>query len=240
MEAKGTSMFAARILALVPAAIAASAFAVEGEGNPGRLADDGLGSSDVEEVIVTAERPEAGIVLPIEYMQQTYEARGKGSCFYRRGKYEEAFPYLLAAAKRGFKFAQARVGYLYERGIGVSRDPYAAVGWYAVAAEGRTHPEIRTYFNAAWRRIPEQHLPRFEAVAQEYRTTYGAKAHRVTCDLDRAMGSYLPRLTCRFADEAVHNDYRDLIRLIEDGGNAVGRQFVPGSMEPLRANRGAC
>ena len=231
-------MFATRILKLLPAAIAVSVFAAEGDS--GELADEGLRSSEVEEVIVTAERPEPGIVLPIEYMQQTYEARGKGSCLYQRGNYEEAFPYLLAAAKRGFKFAQARVGYLYQQGIGVAQDPYAAVGWFAVAAEGRTHPEIRSYFKDVWRRIPEEYLARFEAVAEEYRTEYGATAHRVACDLDRALGSYLPKLTCRFADEAIHNDYSELIRLIEDAGNGVGRQFVPGSMEPLRANRGAC
>lgn len=193
---------------------------------------------------VAVVRPDTGIVLPIEYMQQTYEARGKGACFYQRGKYEEAFPYLLAAAKRGFKFAQARVGYLCERGIGVSQDPYAAVGWYAVAAQGRTHPEIRSYFRDVWRCIPEKHLLRFVAVAEEYRTTYGARANRVTCDMDRAMGSYLPKLTCRFMDEVmdetIYNDYTPLVRLIESGGGAVGKQFVPGSMEPLRANRGSC
>ncbi|MDE0190761.1 MAG: hypothetical protein OXQ90_05350 [Gammaproteobacteria bacterium] len=205
----------------------------------GELTADGLvSSSDVEEVIVTAARPEPGIVLPLEYMQQTYVARGKGSCLFRRGNYEEAFPYLLAAAKRGFKLAQARVGYLYQQGIGVGQDPYAAVGWFAVAAEGKTHPEIRNYFKDVWRRIPESHLPRFEAVAEEYRTRYGAEAHRVACDLDRAMGSFMPVLTCRFADEAVHNDYRELIALVR--GETRERQFVPGSMEPLRANSGAC
>ena len=229
-------MLASRILTLVLAAIAVTVFA--DEASSGKLADDGLGSSSVEEVIVTAARPDPGIVLPIEYMQQTYEARGKGSCLYQRGNYEEAFPYLLAAAKRGFKFAQARVGYLYQQGIGVTQDPYAAVGWFAVAAEGRTHPEIRTYFKDVWQRIPEEYLAQFEAVAEEYRTMYGAKAHRVACDLDRAMGSYQPRLTCRFADEAVYNDYSDLIALIR--GESSQRQFVPGSMEPLRANRGAC
>lgn len=228
-----SSVFPTRVaLTVVPVAFVGATLAQQG--------DDDAALSDVEEVVVTAERPETGIVLPFEYMQQTYEARGKGACLYQRGKYEEAFPYLLAAAKRGFKFAQARVGYLYERGIGVSRDPYAAVGWYAVAAEGRTHPEIRGYFRDVWRRIPEEHLPQFETVAEEYRTKYGARANRVTCDMDRAMGSYLPKLTCRFMDEAIHNDYTALVRLIESGGGAVGAQFVPGSIEPLRANRGSC
>lgn len=226
---KATQWFGVGV-ALVPAAFVGATLAEEG--------DDDAVSSDVEEVIVTAERPETGFVLPFEYMQQTYDARGKGACFYQRGKYEEAFPYLIAAAKRGFKFAQARVGYLYERGLGVSRDPYAAVGWYAVAAEGRTHPEIKSYFRDVWRRIPEEHLPRFEAVAEEYRTTYGARANRVTCDMDRAMGSYLPKLTCRFMDEAIHNDWAGFARFWMEAG--PGEQVVPGFFEPLRANRGSC
>ena len=233
-----------RALILVPAAFAVSASAVDGdEPDSGYLSADDVGSSLVEEVIVTAPRPAPGKVLPLEYMEQTYVARGKGSCLYRRGDYEEAFPYLLAAAKRGFKFAQARIGFLYQQGIGVPQDPYAAVGWFAVAADGRKHPEIRDYFKDVWRRIPEKYLPGFEAVAEEYRTRYGAKAHRVACDLDRAMGSYMVKLTCRFMDEASHNDYSELIELerrIAEGEPPNTSQFLGGSMEPLRANAGGC
>ena len=54
---------------------------------------------DVEEVIVTSKPPEHGLSVPMEYMQHTYSARGKGSCLYKHGRYEEALPYLLAAAK---------------------------------------------------------------------------------------------------------------------------------------------
>lgn len=233
-----------RALTLIPAAFAVSAFAADGdEVDSGNPSADGAGSSQVEEVIVTAPRPAPGKVLPLEYMEQTYVARGKGSCLYRRGDFEGAFPYLLAAAKRGFKFAQARVGFLYQQGIGVAQDPYAAVGWFAVAAEGRTHPEIRDYFKDVWRRIPEKYLPQFEAVAEEYRTRYGTKANRVACDMDRAMGSYMVRLTCRFIDAAVHNNYSELIELerrIAEGEPPNKSQFLPGSMAPLRANTGAC
>ncbi|MCE2425698.1 MAG: sel1 repeat family protein [Pseudomonadales bacterium] len=194
---------------------------------------------DVEEVIVTSKPPEHGLSVPMEYMQHTYSARGKGSCLYKHGRYEEALPYLLAAAKRGFKFAQARVGYIYERGIGgVDRDPYEAVGWYAVAADGRTHPSIRQYFDDVWKRIPEKHLPRFEAVAQEYRTRYGTKANRVICELDRAVGSHLPKLTCRFSDEALHHNYFDFIEFIR--GEVFIPQWVPNSMEPVKSNMGSC
>ena len=75
------------------------------------------------------------------------------------------------------------------------------------------------------------------------RTRYGASVNRVACDMDRATGSYMVRLTCRFMDEAVYNDYSELIELerrIATGETPNQSQFLPGSMAPLRANTGAC
>jgi len=160
-----------------------------------------------EEVIVTGSPADPGIAPTLEYMQQTYDARGKGGCLYRRGDYEEAFPFLLAAAKRGFKMAQARVSFLYERGLGTSRDTEAAVGWLAVAATGTTHPSIRYAYRDVWRRIPDEYLPRLEQVADEYRSKYGSRRHRVNCDLSATAGTHLKMLTCRFQDEGTHADY---------------------------------
>ena len=112
-----------------------------------------------EEVIVTAEPPEPGMIPTFEFMQQTYESRGKGACLYINGRYEEAFPFLQAAARKGFKLAQARLGFLYQQGLGTDRDPYAAVGWYGVASTGTTLPEIRNRFRDVWRRIPAEYQP---------------------------------------------------------------------------------
>ncbi len=98
---------------------------------------------EVEEVIVIGEPGDPFKPHNFEFMQSTYDARGKGSCLYRRGEYAESFPYLLAAAKRGFKFAQARVSFLYQQGLGRERDTEASIGWLSVAAMRATrepHP----------------------------------------------------------------------------------------------------
>ena len=195
-------------------------------------------------VIVTAEPPEPGEIPTFEFMQQTYDSRGKGACLYRRGRYEEAFPYLRAAARKGFKLAQARLGFLYQQGLGTDRDPYAAVGWYSVAALGTTLPEIRNYFNDVWRRIPEEHQPSFAAVVKEYRAKYGARQHRIDCDFSHRVGTFFKQLTCRFRDEAIYIDFGPLVQSMVDGSFQNPGDPIHGNPRaasiPLRSGGAGC
>ena len=166
-------------------------------------ANDGA-DQPVEEVLVTAPTPERGTLPNRDYIRETYAARARGATLYRLGRYEEAFPYLLAAAKRGFKFAQARVGFLYQQGLGTPQDPDAAVGFLGVAAMGASMPEIRNHFRALWRRIPEEHHTYYAALIDRYDQAYGAEANRVACDRNHKAGTHFKHLTCRFVDESVY------------------------------------
>ena len=182
-------------------------------------------SDDVEEIVVTAPRPATGKVPSYERVFQIYESRRKGASLYKQGKYEEAFPHLLAAAQSGFKFAQARVGFLYQQGLGTPQDPYAAVGWLGLAAEGTTHPEIQNYFRNLWERIPEPYVPHLKAVIQDYRGKYGAKANRVGCDMSHKAGTYIRKLTCRFMDEGIYQNFGEFTQELSGGapgGDAGG------------------
>lgn len=166
-------------------------------------ADDPVIEAD-EEVVVTAPAPERGQIPTRDYLQETYAARAQGALLYRLGRYEEAFPYLLAAAKRGFKFAQARVGFLYQQGLGTPQDADAAIGFLGVAARGTSMPEIRNHFRALWEKIPEEHHPYYAALIDDYDERYGSDANRVACDRDQKAGTFFKQLTCRFVDEAVY------------------------------------
>lgn len=166
---------------------------------------DGVGPEDIEEVLVTAPAPRKGRTPALEYVIEVYDARRRGADLYKRGRYAEAFPYLLVAAKRGFKFAQARVGFLYQQGIGTEQDPQAAIGWLGVAARGETMPEIRNHFNDLWRKIPEEYRPGLEAVIDEFEDKYGAQTNRVACDLSHKAGTFIRKLTCRFMDEHLYS-----------------------------------
>ena len=164
-----------------------------------------------EEMIVTAPKPDRGQVPQFEYLLETYKARSKGSLLYRRGKFAESFPYLLVAAKRGFRLAQARVGFLFQQGIGTPRDAEAAIAWFALAATPDTLPEIMNYFRAQWSKIPPEYIPHLEQVIDEYREQYGNRENRVVCDMSRKAGTHFKKLTCRFMDESIYQDFSDAI-----------------------------
>ena len=205
-----------RIAIVVIAALTMSA------GGPAWTAPDRLEADDRKPVTVrdTAREPEEVIVRPYDWepgmvpsaetMQQIYDLRGVGSCLYAKGRYIEAFPYLRAAARSGFKLAQARLAFLYQQGLGTKRDPHAAIGWYGVAATGTTLPEIRNGYKRIMRRIPEEQRPAVAELVDEYREQYGADRHRVDCDLSVRAGTFLKKLTCRFRDEGIHIDYGPL------------------------------
>lgn len=165
------------------------------------LAESSDGDDDVEEVIVTASPPERGKPPTLEFLTEIYGSRQSGSLLYRRGDYAESFPYLLAAARRGFKMAQARVSFLYHHGFGTPRDTVAAVGFLGLAAKPPTLPEIRRRFDEVWDRVPEELRPGFEQLIEQYDAKYGAKANRVSCDLSVDSGTHFRKLTCRFMNE---------------------------------------
>ena len=155
----------------------------------------------VEEVVVTGEPIERGKPPEFEFLIHVYDSRREGARLYKDGRYEEAFPLLLHAAKRGFKMAQARVSYLYERGLGTPRDPIAAVGFLGIAAKPPTHPEILNRFKDIWHRVPPEHRTRLRQVIDCYDSQYGNRANRVVCDTSHRTGTYLRTLRCNFMDE---------------------------------------
>ena len=164
----------------------------------------------VEEVVVTGGRVED---LSLDERREIYEQLSRGRRFYSQSDYKRAFPLLLNTATYGFKEAQARVGYIYLRGLGeVARNNTAAVGWLGVAASGNSAPAIRNYFNDIWRQIPERHVPHFEEVVEKYEAQYGEQATDVTCELRRPVGSHVKRLACFFDKDLT----LEQLKLIDD------------------------
>ncbi len=59
----------------------------------------------------------------------------EGKALYDAKKYQEAFPKLKAAAEKGHKKAQYRMGRCYDKGNGVEEDNKIAFSWYLKSAE---------------------------------------------------------------------------------------------------------
>ena len=58
----------------------------------------------------------------------------EGKALYDKKHYTEAFPKLKAAAEKGHKKAQYRLGRCYDKGHGVAEDNRAAFQWYKKSA----------------------------------------------------------------------------------------------------------
>ncbi len=141
-----------------------------------------------------------------------YDARNMGGYYYKLRLYEKAYPYLVEAAQEGFKMSQARLGYIYQKGLGgVERDWVKAVGWLGVAASRKSHPEIMNYWKDLRAKIPEQNLAMVEDIIEEYVSRYGSEATGVTCDINRSAGTHIAHMRCFYDDEIEYRDPADTL-----------------------------
>ena len=164
----------------------------------------GIDTSQMEEVVVSGVRDE---ILNAITIQDFHDMHFRGEHYYRTRQYKKAFPYLLAAAKRGFKLSQARVGFIYQQGLGdVPRNGEAAVGWLGAAASAPTDPEILTYFRRVMNKIPDTMMPYVNQIVADYREKYGPAATGNDCQLIRSAGSHISRLRCNFQEEFQSRD----------------------------------
>ena len=166
---------------------------------------------DVEEVVVTAPlitapAPEIGQIPSGEFISQVYDAASRGSQLYREGKYKEALPLLLVAARRGFKWAQASAAdiLLHGRG-GVPADMERGIGWLGVAAMPKTTNSMTQFFRDSKAKLPARFTPEaVDAIVSDYRAQYANLRHRVACrqrPTDPSWSLRVRSLRCHFIDE---------------------------------------
>ena len=78
----------------------------------------------------------AAILLSTSAIAQGTESLYRqGKSLYDAKNYKQAFPKLKAAAEKGHKKAQYRVGLCYDKGRGVAEDDVQAVAWYRKSAD---------------------------------------------------------------------------------------------------------
>jgi len=77
----------------------------------------------------------AMIISTTAFAQSAEKLYSEGKKLYDAEQYEQAFPKLKAAADKGHKKAQYRVGLCYDKGRGVTEDDAKAVAWYQKAVD---------------------------------------------------------------------------------------------------------
>ena len=187
-------------------------------------------AGDVEEMVVvapiiTAPAPEFGQIPSGAFISQVYEAASRGAELYREKRYKEALPFLVIAAKRGFKWAQASAAdiYLHGRG-GVEVDLEAGIGWLGVAAQPRTTNSIMEFYKDSRELLPERYTPEaVDQIVSNYRSEYGNLTHRVACrhqPIDPGWSMRIKNLRCHFIDEATQ------CRDVSLDGEEIGWQWT--------------
>ena len=157
-----------------------------------------------DEIVITGERVQ---ITPALEIVDVYNAHNRGGYYYRLRMYERAYPYLKEAAMAGFKESQARLGFIYQQGLGgVERNWIEAVGWLGVAASKTSRPEIINYWKNLYKRIPEDRQEMIDHIVEVYTEKYGSEATGVICDMNRPAGSHIKKMRCYFEDEI---EYRD-------------------------------
>ena len=187
-------------------------------------------AGDVEEMVVvapilTAPAPEFGQIPSGAFISQVYEAASRGAELYREKRYKEALPFLVIAAKRGFKWAQASAAdiYLHGRG-GAEVDLEAGIGWLGVAAQPRTTNSIMEFYKESRELLPERYTPEaVDQIVSNYRSEYGNLTHRVACrhqPIDPGWSMRIKNLRCHFIDEATQ------CREVSLDGEEIGWQWT--------------
>ncbi len=180
-----------------------------------------------EEVIVTAE-PDDGTAQAVAMMMlDTHLSNERGRQLYLQHRYDEAAPHLLAAAKRGFKMAQARLGEILVLGLGdIEQDVAAGMGWMGVAASGTTMPSVRNRLNELRSHVPPELHSRLDSIIAAYTAQYGSEATGVNCLRGKQAGTHLTKIRCNFAEEWKYVSYMgvdaaeelEALRALQGGG----------------------
>lgn len=161
-----------------------------------------------EEVVVTADADDGTAETIAMMMLDTHLSNERGRQLYLQHRYDEAAPHLLAAAKRGFKMAQARLGEILVLGLGdIEQDVAAGMGWMGVAASGTTMPSVRNRLNELRSHVPPELHSRLDGIIAAYTVQYGSEATGVNCLRGKQAGTHLTKIRCNFAEEWKYVSY---------------------------------
>ncbi|MDE0007442.1 MAG: hypothetical protein OXS50_04105, partial [Gammaproteobacteria bacterium] len=165
-----------------------------------------------DETVIVLEEPRADTELDrAMMMEDTHGANARGRQLYLQHRYSEAVPYLRAAAKRGFKMAQARLGEILVLGLDdIDQNVEVGMGWMGVAAHGTTLPSIRNRFNELRSHVPVELHPQLASVVSDYIDKYGPDTTRVNCWRYKPVSTQITKMRCGFEDEQRYYPYWQL------------------------------
>lgn len=136
----------------------------------------------------------------------------QGKTLYDAKKYVEAVPKLQAAAEKGHKKAQYRLGYCYDKGRGVKEDDKKAFSWYSKSA-AQGHAKAQYQLGRCYKKA--------EGTAQDYAKAvewFTKAAKQDNADAQYALGKcYLKGQGVTADKEKARSWLRKAVRNEKDG-----------------------
>lgn len=216
-----------QLVMLLSSFILALSMSISAERVTNEIVYDDEGNIQLEKMTIVGEKPDQP--LTHQEMLEAYEDHKEGNRLFDQKKYREAYPYLLSAAKVGFKDSQARLGFILLHGLGDVRAHHSrAIGWFSAAATGKTRPVVKRYYEMLMDSVPDSKLAAIQQVVEGYQETYGRNDPVVTCSKERMTRSHIKRLRCFFTDTMVaataleNDDYRAVMAGPEGSIHLVG------------------
>lgn len=169
--------------------------------------------NDVEVVVVTAYAPGSAH----ERMKSVYRNNYRGASRFLAGDYDMAYEPLLMAARSGMKNAQERLSLLYRHGWGVEHDDLEAAAWLAVAASGKSHPNIEQAWSNLRAELQEQRRGRgrLSRKIAAYHEAHSSETNGVVCKVigdspeEGASNPNVERMDCYFREDSDQQALRE-------------------------------
>ena len=164
---------------------------------------DEFGHIVLEELTITAARPP----LTAEQTLEAYDSYQRGKELFEEEKYQEALPYILTAAKAGYKESQWELAMILLQGRGgVPRNDVQAIGWFAASAKGeKANRVVKRHFETLMDAVPVERTAALMQVVNKFRDRYGRDEPIILCKKERFTSSFVHALRCFFTDPQVAN-----------------------------------
>ncbi len=127
------------------------------------------------------------------------EGEERGLYYYSRARFEDAYPLIWGAARRGLKKAQYTLGLMYLKGEFVEQDLVKGAAWLGVSTESRVEEWVDIFHTITGSLDETQRIAAREKLGK-YIEYYGMKAQGISCrppprqhaelDCTKASGQY--------------------------------------------------
>lgn len=121
----------------------------------------------------------------------------EGMSYYKRDKFEKAYPILAELSQWGLKSAQSLLGTMYIKGQYVQPSTGRGLAWLGVANELGGEKSSKDNFNYIYEQLNGDQKKIIDQKVQDYIAKFGAEAQSINCKRRRELGSNIFVKSCQ-------------------------------------------